>query len=258
MSTVSVVEGAAAEMPPIPEVRQSGFTRGVQALLERTEYRRCDSGEDYEDICRLRYKAYRAHGFVPETPGQATSDSMDDLPNCYRYGVYIDGELVSTVRVHHISRETPWGPAMSSFGDELAPRLERGESFINPSLLAADPDLLQISRFLPFVTLRIGIAASNWFDASHCIVLIRKEHTAFYARVFMAELIGEPKTYPPFTVPVMLYGMDCAQRLETVFQRFPFFRSTPMEQRLLFGPTAIGEPAPLTVLPTARYTGIAA
>ncbi|MGY6708772.1 MAG: N-acyl amino acid synthase FeeM domain-containing protein [Rhizobiaceae bacterium] len=258
MSTVSVVEGVAAEVPPPPQVRQSGFTRGVQALLERTEYRRCDSGEDYEDICRLRYKAYRAHGFVPETPGQATSDSMDDLPNCYRYGVFIDGELVSTVRVHHISGETPWGPAMSSFGDELAPRLERGESFINPSLLAGDPDLLQISRFLPFVTLRIGIAANSWFDATHCIVLIRKEHTAFYARVFMAEQIGAAKTYPPFTVPVMLYGMDCARQQETLFQRFPFFRSTPMEQRLLFGPTAIGDPAPLTVLPTARYTGIAA
>lgn len=258
MSALSIVDGEGVAIPAVAPIRQSGFTRGVQAVLERTEYRRCDSGEDYEDICRLRYKAYRAHGFVPETPGQATSDAMDELSNCYRFGVYIDGELVSTVRVHHISRETPWGPAMSSFGEELAPRLERGESFINPSLLAADPELLQISRYLPFITLRLGIAANSWFDASHCIVLIRKEHTAFYARVFMAEQVGEAKTYPPFTVPVMLYGMDCARHLETVFQRFPFFRSTAMERRLLFGQTAIGEPAPLTVLPTARYTGLAA
>jgi hypothetical protein len=239
--------------PPI-----SVFAQNVLSMLERVEYRRCVSGEDLEAIYRLRYKAYRAHGFVPESPDQTTFDAMDDLPNCFRFGVYIDGELASTLRVHHISRETPWGPAMSSFGHILGPRLERGESFVNPSLLAADPDLAQIGRFLPFVTLRIGIAASHWFESTHCIVLIRKEHTAFYHRVFAADQIGEPMTYPPFTVPVMLYGMDCETSLETVYQRFPFFRSTPLEQRLLFGPTPMGEPAPLTILPTVRYVGLAA
>jgi hypothetical protein len=237
---------------------ESGFTRGVETVLERTEYRRCDKGEDYEEICRLRYKAYRAHGFVAETPDHVTSDAMDDLPNCYRFGVFIDGQLVSTVRVHHISREQPWGPAMTAFGDILGPRLERGETFINPSLLAADPELAQISRYVPFVTLRIGIAATNWFGANNCIVLIRKEHTAFYNRVFKADQIGEPKTYAPFTVPVMLYGMDCDTGMVPLFQRFPFFRSTVTEQRLLFDKGQMQVPAPLTILPTAKYTRIAA
>ncbi len=237
---------------------ESGFTRGVEQVLERTEYRRCDRGEDYEDICRLRYRAYRSHGFVAETPDQVTSDSMDDLPNCYRFGVFIDGELVSTVRVHHITREQPWGPAMTAFGDILGPRLERGESFINPSLLAADPELSQSSRYIPFITLRLGIAANAYFDADHCLVLIRKEHTAFYKRVFLADPVGEPKTYPPFTVPVWLYGMDCAEKTQTLYKRFPFFRSTPTEQRLLFGRQQAQEPAPLTILPTAKYLRIAA
>ncbi|TIU61115.1 MAG: hypothetical protein E5W25_29540, partial [Mesorhizobium sp.] len=34
----------------------SSFARNVSAMLERTEYRRCDKGEDLEDIYRLRYK----------------------------------------------------------------------------------------------------------------------------------------------------------------------------------------------------------
>lgn len=242
----------------VAKVAESGFTRGVEQVLENTEYRRCDRGEDYEEICRLRYKAYRTHGFVNASPEQVTSDAMDDLPNCYRYGVFIDGQLISTVRIHHISREQPWGPAMTAFGDILGPRLERGESFINPSLLAADPDLSQISRYVPFVTLRLGIAATQWFSADHCIVLIRKEHTAFYNRVFAADQIGEPQTYAPFTVPVMLYGMDCAKSLGHVFQRFPFFRSTVTEQRMLFGGLNALQPAPLTILPTAKYTRIAA
>jgi hypothetical protein len=253
MRRVEIALAAEGEDVPKIPVRESSFSRAVGAVLENSEYRRCDRGEDFEDICRLRYKAYRSHGFVTDSPDQVTTDAMDDLPNCHRFGVYVDGQLVSTVRVHHISRETPWGPAMKPFGEILKPRLERGESFVNPSLLAADPELSQISRYLPFVTLRIGIAACSWFSSTHCIVLIRQEHAAFYRRVFMAEQIGEPKTYPPFTVPVMMYGMDCAKSLETVFQRFPFFRSTPMEQRLLFGHSALNELPYLTILPTAKY-----
>ena len=45
------------------------------------------------------------------------------LPNCYRFGVFIDGELVGTVRIHHISKAEPYGPVMKTFGDILRPRL---------------------------------------------------------------------------------------------------------------------------------------
>ena len=34
---------------------------------------------------------------------------------------------------------------------------------------------------------------------------------------------------------------------------FPFFKSTPVEQRMLFAKPAKGELAPLTILPTAKY-----
>jgi len=237
---------------------QNSFVRAVQSVLERTEYRRCDTGEDFEEICRLRYKAYHTNGFVGELPDQALSDSMDELPNCYCFGVFVDGELVSTVRLHHLTLEDQQAPVMQVFGDVLRPRLEKGETFINPSQLAADPGLTRTHKVLPYVTLRLALIANYYFDTTGCINLIRREHTSFYKRVFLQQQIDEPRTYPPFTVPVMLYNTDIRMDLAAIVRRFPFFRSTPMEQRLLFGPTAIGEPAPLTVLPTARYTGIAA
>ena len=31
------------------------------------------------------------------------------LPNCYRFGIFIDGQLVSTLRIHHVSAEDPFG-----------------------------------------------------------------------------------------------------------------------------------------------------
>jgi hypothetical protein len=236
----------------------NAFVRSVEAVLERCEYRRCETGEDVEAICRLRYKAYRAHGFVPVSRKQMTRDEIDDLPNSYRFGVFIDGELVSTVRIHHLTAEHPHAPVMGVYGDVFEPRLERGETFNNPSLLAADPALTSLHRVLPYVTLRLAVIANDWFGTTATVCLIRDEHTAFYRRTFGAEQVGEPRPYRPFTVPVMLYESNCAQNMRPTERRFPFFCSTPMERRMLFGKPKQGELAPLTVLPTARYGRAAA
>jgi hypothetical protein len=236
----------------------SSFAGKVEELLERIEYRRCESGEDIEAIYRLRYKAYRLHGFVEESSDQMVTDDLDDAPNCYRFGVFIDGELVGTVRIHHISKDEPYGPVMKTFDDILRPRLERGESFINPTMLAAEPYYRSPLQALPYLTLRLGLVASVYFDATSCVGVVREEHTAFYRRIFGAVQLGKPRTYPPISVPVMLYDANCAANREPILKRFPFFHSTPVEQRMLFAKPAKGELAPLTILPTAKYFRAAA
>jgi hypothetical protein len=231
----------------------SSFATNVAELLDRTEYRRCDSGEDLEAIYKLRYRAYKLHDFIPESPDQAVTDDLDDAPNCYKFAVFIDGQLVSTVRIHHITRDQPYGPIMKIFGDVLRPRLMRGESFINPTLFAGEPHYRSPMRALPYLTLRLGLVASVNFDATSCVGVVREEHTAFYRRVFGAVQVGEPRPYPPFSVPVVLYDANCAINREGILRRFPFFKSTPVEQRMLFGKPAKGELPPLTILPTAKY-----
>jgi hypothetical protein len=231
----------------------SSFSSKVAELLERTEYRRCESGEDIEAIYRLRYRSYKLHGFVEESPNQIVTDELDDAPNCYRFGVFIDGELVSTVRIHHISQAQPYGPVMRTFDDLLRPRLERGESFINPTMLAAEPHYRSPFQALPYLTLRLGLVASVYFDATACIGVIREEHTAFYRRIFGAMQVGEPREYPPINVPLVLYDANCEANRQPILRRFPFFKSTAVEQRMLFAKPAKGELAPLTILPTAKY-----
>ena len=52
---------------------------------------------------------------------------------------------------------------------------------------------------------------------------------------------------------VVLFRTNAYANEARYYERFPFFRSTPMERRMLFAPPAAGELAPLTVLPTAKY-----
>ena len=232
----------------------SAFSRSVMDLLERVEYRRCESGEDLEAVYRLRYKAYHEHGLLDTIVDGKLVDHLDETRNCYCFGVFMDGQLVSTVRLHHLTHAVPASPAMTVFGDRLMPRLAAGETFIDPSRLAIDPELSSsTNRSLPYVTLRLAVMANEYFQATASVLMIRAEHAAFYSRIFGSSAVGEPRTYPPFTFPAFLYESRCDQNLAKTLERFPFFRSSAGERRMMFAKPQPGELAPLTILPTAKY-----
>ncbi|MER9933902.1 hypothetical protein [Mesorhizobium sp. M0088] len=231
----------------------SSFARNVSAMLERTEYRRCDKGEDLEDIYRLRYKSYRLNDMVSENPEHIVHDELDEAENCSKFGVYIDGILVSTVRIHHACRATPQSPSTTVYGDILRPMLAAGAHFADPSRFAADPDWSKVYPQIPYLTLRLAGMACFYFDAPYCLSTIRPEHAGFYRRIYSSEQIGELRDYPGLNYKVVLYRANVAAIRERSFSRFPFFRSTSLEQRMLFETPGAGELAPLTILPTAKY-----
>src|SRR5690606_32580367 len=154
----------------------------------------------------------------------------------------------------HLTHAVPVSPVMTVFGDRLMPRLAAGETFIDPSRLAVDPELSSsTNRLLPYATLRLAVMANEYFQATSCVSMIRAEHAAFYNRIFGSAAVGTPRIYPPFTFPAFLYESRCDENLVKTLERFPFFRSTGVERRMMFAKPAPGELAPLTVLPTAKY-----
>ena len=231
----------------------SPFTRTVLSLLDQIEYRLCNSGEDLEAIYRLRYNSYLHAGMVRPDASHMVKDKYDDLPNAYRFGVFFEGHLVSTLRLHHADQSFSVSPSTDVFGDILMDRIAAGESFVDPSRFAADSEWSATLRVLPYLTLRLAVVACEYFRPTYCLTAIKPEHSAFYQRIFRSEQASEPKFYPGLTVPVFLYQSKCADNLKSTIERFPFFNSTAYEQRLLFSRPQRGELAPLTILPTAKY-----
>ena len=246
-------EGGGANAPEV-----SSFAQKVLELLDRTEYRRCDRGEDVEDIYRLRYKAYRTNDIVPDMENQSISDELDETPNVYRFGIYIDQRLVSTMRIHHVTQETPFSPSVKAFGDVVLPLLAAGDTFICPSRFASDPEWTRVYPQLAYVTLRLAGMACYYFETPYGLSTVREDHAGFYKRVYYSEQISEPRGYPGVFSKVVLYRTNAYLNRQRYYARFPFFRSTPLEQRLLFARPEGGELAPLTVLPTAKYYSDAA
>jgi hypothetical protein len=246
----------AAERRAAPQA--SRLAEKVSALLERTEYRRCDKGEDLEDVYRLRYKSYRSNDMIPDSENHVISDELDEAPNVHRFGVYVDRELVSTMRIHHVTRETPMSASTKAFGDIVYPMLDQGLTFVCMSRQASDPEWSKVYAQLPYLTMRLAGMACFYFEAPYGLSVVRDDHAGFYKRIYYSEQISDARGYPGVFNKVILFRTDAYGNRERFYARFPFFRSTAVERRLLFQPLGEGELAPLTILPTAKYYSAAA
>jgi N-acyl amino acid synthase FeeM len=202
--------------------------------LEHVDYRLIESPEDRDRIYRLRYRAYLREGAIVPSESQRVTDRYDDAPNAWTFGVYLHGELYSSIRVSVLTSEWRDSPSTEIFGDILNPELDRGKIIIDPTRFVADPDKARRFPELPYVTVRLGWIACGYFNADIGLANVRPEHRAFYRRLFLQQPLGEPRLLPGLLKPVGLMAADYPAVRERVFQRFPYMRSSAFERRMLF------------------------
>jgi hypothetical protein len=203
-------------------------------LLDQVDYRIAQTPEEKEEIYNLRYRAYLREGAVKASPDQRVTDQYDDAPNAWTFGVYVQGELYSSVRISVLTPEWRMSCSMEAFGEILSPRLDRGETIIDPTRFVADPDKARRFPELPYATLRLAYLACEYFNADIGLAIVRPEHQAFYRRVFLHETIAEPRLFPGLLKPVGLMAADFPAMSEKVFERYPYMRSSAFERRMLF------------------------
>jgi hypothetical protein len=215
------------------EPRSSLFVRGA-GLFDRVDYRLIETPDEKDCIYLMRYRAYLHGGLILPSESQRVSDVYDDAPNAWTFGIYVDGELCSSLRLHVLTSERRMSYATELFGDVLNPRLDQGEVFIDPARFVADPDKAQRFPELPYLTLRLAYLACEYFNADTGLALVRAEHQAFYRRIFLHETIAEPRSFPNVTKKVALMASGFRSLREQVLARFPIMRSSAFERRMLF------------------------
>src|SRR5215510_1057858 len=206
----------------------------ILALLERVNYRRADTAEEREAIFRLRYEAYLREGVIPPSPNKRFCDAHDEATNAWIFGLYIEGELVSSIRLHVARRRWYALPALDVFSDLLLPEIAVGRTIVDPTRFVIDRTASRRYPELCYVTTRLAVLASDYFSADLLLATVRAEHQAFYRRVFGHRLACEPRHYPPLSKPICLMALDYPLARERLLQRLPFFRSTVLERRTLF------------------------
>jgi len=212
----------------------SSFSDRAAHLLARIDYRRADSGEQREAIFRLRYQAYMREGAISPNSSEVFSDPYDETDNVYLFGVYIDGELASSIRLHVASREHPDFPSLEVSPDLLQPKLDADKVLVDSTHLVADEGLSRLYRGLPYATLRLCVLAAEHFRVDYLLAPVRAEHQAFFRRAFNYQLIYEPQSHPHRAKPLGVMMVHYPTAADQLYRRYPFFRSTVFERRKLF------------------------
>jgi hypothetical protein len=202
--------------------------------LEHVDYRLAETPEEKDKIYRLRYRAYLREGAILPSESERVTDRYDDLPNNFTFGIYLHGELYSSIRISVLTSEWRGSPSSEMFTDLIHPELDRGKIIIDPTRFVADPEKAKRFPELPYVTVRLGYVACGYFNADIGLANVRPEHRAFYRKVFLQEPWGEPRLYPGLIKPVGLMAAKYPMIRDKVFQRFPYMRSSAFERRMLF------------------------
>jgi hypothetical protein len=203
-------------------------------LLGQVDYRLAETEAEKDAIYSLRYRAYLHEGAIEPRADQRLTDRFDDLPNSWVFGIYLDGELTSSLRISVATPDDDDTPAVNAFRDLLEPELAQGKVIVDPNRFVADP--LRRAKYpeLPYLTVRLGYVACAYFNADIGTATVRAEHRAFYRRLFLQKSLCEPRPYPTLTKPLCLMAADYLSIRDKVFERFPLMRSSASERRMLF------------------------
>jgi len=211
------------------------FSDRVAQFLDRIDYRLADSEQDRQAIFRLRYQAYLQQGAIAPNFTQTFADPYDETDNVWLFGLYIDGDLASSIRLHVASVDSRDFPSRKVFADVLEPELRAGKVIVDPTRFVIHKHHSRINPGLVYATVRLGWLAAQYFGAEHLLAAVRAEHQAFYRRTFTHRPICEPRPYPLLVPSISLMTVHYASVADQVHQRYPFFRSTFFERRMLFG-----------------------
>src|SRR3954453_9561323 len=124
--------------------------------LEHVDYRLAAPREEKDEIYRLRYRAYLREGAILPSESERVTDRYDDAPNAWTFGVYVAGELYSSIRISVLTSQWRGSPSSEMFGDVLHPQLDEGRVIIDPTRFVADPEKARNFPELPYVTVRLG------------------------------------------------------------------------------------------------------
>jgi N-acyl amino acid synthase FeeM len=219
---------AGAELQPSLNVRGAG-------LFDRVDYRLIETPEEKDLIYLMRYRAYLHGGLISPSETLRVTDRYDNSPNVWLFGIFVDGELCGSFRLHVLTSEWRDSYTTELFGDILHPRLDRGEVFIDPARFTADPENARRFPELPYLTVRLAYMACDYFNADTGLAMVRTDHQAFYRRVLLSETISDPRPFPGWnTKKVILMASDFPKVREKILARFPIMRSNAFERRMLF------------------------
>jgi len=213
----------------------TGMTKYVLDFLDDVSYRLMTSESDLDQVFRLRHDAYKAAQHIEGTNDGKWTDPSDTCPSASIIGVFVDGELAASVRLHSLKDLNANSSAIQAFPDLLEPRFKTGRSFTDTNRLCCDVKLLNKCKALPLATMRVTGMHGYFFNSDHCLATVRDHHEAFYKRILGARRWNESGVpLNGTTRDVHLLAASLYDIRIRCYQDRQYFFSTDAERQALF------------------------
>lgn len=211
-----------------------GFVERASRVLDLVDFRKIVTPREIDDVQRLRFEAYTRENNVFSDKALLRTDKYDSEPNTEIFGLYIEGRIASSVRLHRVTAETPQTPSNLYFPEFFMTRLAMGHRFLEATRFCASSEFTAKYPSLHILTLKVCFMAALHYDMQFALCSVRAEHSAFYRRYFEFKPVIVGKTVPTISVPANLFVGDIEKSFSNVVKRLPFMNSTEEERKALF------------------------
>jgi hypothetical protein len=206
----------------------------LSASSQRLTCKVAKSYGERDAIFKLRYQSYLRAQVISQNPFRRYIEAADHASNAYLIGLYLDGKLVSSLRVQVGSSITPNIASLELFPQLVGPLLGSNNTLVEMNCVTTDTGISGPYIWLPYLTLRPWILAAEHFNADYIVAIIRPQYRPFYQRVLGCELHADLRQPPHRLGSVALATLDFVTSAKRLYENLPFLRSTPFERQRLF------------------------
>ncbi|MDW9478805.1 hypothetical protein GOB57_08830 [Sinorhizobium meliloti] len=209
-------------------------------FLERCSYRAMTSDSDLDFLSRWRWQHYMEQETIknPSMTVQDFEDGKDRLPTARTVGLYVDGALVSAMRLHAINAEA-YNIDVVDIGRERVEReLAKGKRFVYSSRWVSDP---KFSATVPLIvaTTRITPLACEYHRADYALSSSRENHVKMYERMQNAVLWSDrPEPIDNLDYLYHLISSDYHEFRDRIPVDRQAYASSAKEREEMFSPLA--------------------
>jgi hypothetical protein len=191
------------------------------------------STSDKSELYRLRYRAFRAAGWIAENPHGAFSDDYDLLPSTFAIGAFHNGQCIGSLRLA-IGGAGAQGsmPCEEQFPAEVGSLVAGGSKrLVEFSRMAVEPSLTNNSfRTTLYASLvRAGFILTYAADVDVALIAVHRKFSPFYQAMCGFKVIAKSDGYGGIPEPTHFLGRELGELDTRRRQRNAFFTFSPEE-----------------------------
>lgn len=159
---------------------------------------------DLDAVSNIRYRSYVSVGLIDKNPTEMFADKYENSLGAQTYAVSLNGVIVSSIRLHTLSKKHAISATYDAFTDHLKPLIDSGNVIVDGARFVVDPDLKSNRLKVARVTLDIAATAARQANANFGVAAIQETHTRFYETAGNFKKASEARMYGGLKKPFML------------------------------------------------------